>query len=82
MMAIGSMQAVRLHGREDLRVEEVSIPIAEEHEVQLRVAFTGICGTDLHLYDGWELRGAVTYRRCRRSSATNYRQSLKRWGRE
>ena len=60
MMAIGSMQAVRLHGREDLRVEEVSIPIAEEHEVQLRVAFTGICGTDLHLYDGWELRGAVT----------------------
>ena len=56
----GSMQAVRLHGREDLRVDEVPIPTPEENEVRLRVAFAGICGTDLHLFDGWEMSGAVT----------------------
>ena len=54
------MQAVRLHGKEDLRVEQVAIPTADEGEVRLRVAYAGICGTDLHLFDGWELEGAVT----------------------
>lgn len=54
------MQAVRLHGREDLRVDEVPIPTTDANEVQLRIAFAGICGTDLHLYDGWEMSGAVT----------------------
>ncbi len=60
MMASGTMRAVRLYGKEDLRLDEVSIPTAEANEVQLRIAFAGICGTDLHLYDGWEMSGAVT----------------------
>ena len=59
-MANEMMQAVRLHGTEDLRVEEAAIPVAEAGEVRLRVAYAGICGTDLHLFDGWELEGAVT----------------------
>ena len=55
-----TMQAVRLHGLEDLRVDDVPIAYPDANEVRLRVAFAGICGTDLHLFDGWDLGGQVT----------------------
>jgi L-iditol 2-dehydrogenase len=45
------MIAVRLHGPRDLRVEQVPPPGAPgPGEVLLRVAVTGICGSDLHSY--------------------------------
>lgn len=44
------MRAVRFHGREDLRIEDVAEPSPGPGEVKLRNAYTGICGTDLHVY--------------------------------
>jgi (R,R)-butanediol dehydrogenase/meso-butanediol dehydrogenase/diacetyl reductase len=46
--------AVRWHGRQDVRVEDIPPPPAPaEGEVQLRVSWCGICGTDLEeLRDG------------------------------
>lgn len=44
------MRAVRIHGKEDLRVEEVATPVPGPGEVLLRMAYAGICGSDLHYY--------------------------------
>lgn len=45
------MQAVRLHAKGDLRVEEIDAPAAPgPGEVTLQVTAAGICGSDLHNY--------------------------------
>ena len=44
------MRAVRFHGKEDLRLEDVEEPAPGPGEVKLRNAYTGICGTDLHVF--------------------------------
>src|SRR4051812_17549989 len=46
------MRAVTWHGRRDVRVEEVSDPaIKEATDAIVRVTSSGICGSDLHLYE-------------------------------
>lgn len=46
------MRAVTWHGRTDMRVEEVPDPvIQEETDAIIRVTSSGLCGSDLHLYD-------------------------------
>ncbi|WWC86864.1 uncharacterized protein L201_001743 [Kwoniella dendrophila CBS 6074] len=42
--------AVVCHGGVDLRVEEREIPAPKDGEVQIQVAVTGLCGSDLHYY--------------------------------
>jgi len=50
------MKAAVWHGREDVRVEEVhDPPLPEIGQVQVEVAWCGICGTDLHEYAGGPL---------------------------
>jgi (R,R)-butanediol dehydrogenase/meso-butanediol dehydrogenase/diacetyl reductase len=45
------MHALRWHGRGDLRLEEVPEPAAPEPgQAIVEVAYSGICGTDLHEY--------------------------------
>jgi 2-desacetyl-2-hydroxyethyl bacteriochlorophyllide A dehydrogenase len=44
------MKAAVLHGAGDIRVEEVSEPIAEPGGVVIKVKSCGICGSDLHGY--------------------------------
>ena len=44
------MQAVVLHGKEDLRVETVPVPSPIEGELLLRVGAALTCGTDLKVY--------------------------------
>lgn len=45
------MQAARWHGRQDVRVEAVPAPVAPgPGQVTLKVAWCGICGTDLEEY--------------------------------
>jgi threonine dehydrogenase-like Zn-dependent dehydrogenase len=45
------MRALRYHGPHDLRVEHnVPEPVCLPHQVKIRPAFCGICGTDLHEY--------------------------------
>ncbi len=46
------MKAVTWHGRKDMRVEEVPDPtIQEPTDAIIKVTSTGLCGSDLHLYD-------------------------------
>ena len=45
------MPAVVVHGKLDLRVEEVHTPEPAEGQVRLRTAFGGVCGLGLHHYD-------------------------------
>jgi threonine dehydrogenase-like Zn-dependent dehydrogenase len=47
------MKAVCWRGKHDVRVEEVEEPrILNPRDAVVRVTLTGICGSDLHLYDG------------------------------
>ncbi|WP_432542710.1 2,3-butanediol dehydrogenase [Kineococcus sp. SYSU DK002] len=44
------MKAARFHGRKDIRVEDVPEPGVRPGTVKIDVAWSGICGTDLHEY--------------------------------
>ena len=44
------MKAARYYGIEDVRIEDVPEHPPSEGEVKVRVAFNGICGSDLHEY--------------------------------
>jgi threonine dehydrogenase-like Zn-dependent dehydrogenase len=46
------MRAVTWHGKRDVRVETVPDPVIQEPtDVIIQVTSTGICGSDLHLYE-------------------------------
>jgi len=47
------MKAVCWHGKGDVRVDTVADPaILDPKDIIIQVTATGICGSDLHLYDG------------------------------
>jgi L-iditol 2-dehydrogenase len=46
----GTMQAAVLHGREDIRIEDVPIPEAAPGELIVRVGAALTCGTDLKVF--------------------------------
>ena len=45
-----TMQAVRLHGPGDVRVESIPRPTPTDGQVPLRMRSVGLCGSDLHHY--------------------------------
>ena len=46
------MKAVTWQGRHDMRVEEVPDPsIKEPTDAIIKITSTGLCGSDLHLYE-------------------------------
>lgn len=45
------MRAVHLHGPGDLRIDEVEENPVAEGTVRVDIAYTGICGSDLHEYE-------------------------------
>ncbi len=46
------MKAVRWHGVRDVRVDEVPDPVLQEPtDAIIRVTSSGLCGSDLHLYE-------------------------------
>src|SRR5438270_937674 len=48
------MKALCWHGKEDVRVDTVPDPkIADPGDAIVRITSTAICGSDLHLYDGF-----------------------------
>jgi len=48
------MRALCWHGKHDVRVQSVPDPkILNAHDAILKVSSTAICGSDLHLYDGY-----------------------------
>jgi L-iditol 2-dehydrogenase len=46
------MKTCRLHGPHDLRLEEVPDPVIAPDEALIRVRAMGVCGSDLHIYNG------------------------------
>jgi len=46
----GTMQAAVLHGREDIRIEQVPVPEAAKGELIVRVGAALTCGTDLKVF--------------------------------
>lgn len=48
------MKAAVFHKKFDIRVEEVKKPIPNPDEVLIKVEACGVCGTDLHIYEGAE----------------------------
>lgn len=46
------MKAAVYHGPHDLRVEEITKPEPGEAQVLVKVKACGVCGTDIHIYDG------------------------------
>ncbi|ROR74118.1 L-idonate 5-dehydrogenase [Bogoriella caseilytica] len=55
------MRTVVIHGKRDLRLLERPVPEPGDGELRLRVAFAGICGSDLHYYSEGA-NGAFTIR--------------------
>ena len=48
------MKAVCWHGKNDVRVDTVPDPTIEDpRDIIIKVTASGICGSDLHLYDGY-----------------------------
>jgi threonine dehydrogenase-like Zn-dependent dehydrogenase len=47
------MKALCWHGKEDVRVDTVPDPKIENPRDAIKVTSTEICGSDLHLYDGY-----------------------------
>jgi len=48
------MKAATFYGKNDIRVEDREVRPPLEHEVVVKIAFCGVCGTDLHIYHGDE----------------------------
>ncbi len=46
------MKAAVYHGVHDLRVEEVPVRELDDHEVMIKVKYCGVCGTDMHIFNG------------------------------
>ncbi len=44
------MRAVRIHGTQDMRLEDVAAPEPGAGQVAIRPAYVGICGSDLHYF--------------------------------
>ena len=48
------MKALRWYGRSDVRYEDAPDPVIEEaDDIIVKITSTAICGSDLHLYDGY-----------------------------
>lgn len=46
------MKAAVYHGKQDLRVEDVPVRELKENEVLIKVKYCGVCGTDIHIFNG------------------------------
>ncbi len=49
---MNTMKSAVFHGRHDIRVEECQIPKIGPEEVLIKVMACGVCGSDLHIYEG------------------------------
>lgn len=47
-----TMKAAVTHGAHEVRIEQIAVPDYEPDQVLVKVAACGICGTDIHIYEG------------------------------
>jgi L-iditol 2-dehydrogenase len=55
------VRAAVLHGVHDLRLEEVQYPRPAGKEVLIRVKAAGVCGTDVHMWEGSNREGTFPF---------------------
>lgn len=60
----GKMKACVLTGKQKLEWQERDIPLPEKGQLQIKLEYVGMCGSDLHFYKegrlaNWELDGAL-----------------------
>lgn len=48
------MKAAVFYGKHNLKIEEINMPKAKADEVVIKVMACGVCGTDIHIFDGDE----------------------------
>lgn len=48
------MKAIVFYGKHNLVIEDINMPEANDDEVIIKVMSCGICGTDVHIYEGDE----------------------------
>ena len=46
------MKCAVFYGKHDLRVEERPVPVLGPKDVLVQVKACGVCGTDVHIYEG------------------------------
>ncbi|KAE9371972.1 GroES-like protein [Stipitochalara longipes BDJ] len=49
---MASIRALRFHGKNDIRIENVTAQSCGDDEIRVKVAYCGICGSDVHEYLG------------------------------
>lgn len=54
------MRSAVFYGKHDLRVEEHEMPVVGPHDVLIQVKACGVCGTDVHIYEGDKGAAEVT----------------------
>lgn len=54
------MKAAIFYGKRNLKVEDVDLPTIKEGEILVKVEACGICGTDVHIFNGEEGSAKVT----------------------
>lgn len=54
------MKGAVFYGKHDLRMEDCPMPMVGEEEVLIEVKACGVCGTDVHIYEGDEGAAQVT----------------------
>lgn len=52
MFSLGRMRGAVVYGKHDLRVEDVYRPRLGPRDVLIQVKACGVCGTDIHIYEG------------------------------
>lgn len=46
------MKAAVFYGKHDIKVENIPVPEIKGNEVLVKVAYCGVCGTDVHIFEG------------------------------
>ena len=46
------MKAAVFYGKHDIRVQQVQELPLTDHDVRIAIAYCGVCGTDIHIYEG------------------------------
>ena len=52
------MKSAVFYGKHDLRLEEYEMPVVGPEDVLIQVKACGVCGTDVHIYEGDKGAGA------------------------
>ncbi len=48
------MKAAVFYGNKNLKIEDIELPELEKGEILIKVEACGICGTDIHIFNGEE----------------------------